>query len=84
MFRVTPPNSPLKVAIAATCLAQPVIFNASLPDFTLSQGERACACRVRQVGGVQNYWGRSPIFFMNVNTGGQSDFRSGPSNVLHK
>ncbi|MEQ1834901.1 MAG: hypothetical protein ABL862_00390 [Candidatus Nitrotoga sp.] len=30
---------PLKVAIAATCSAQPAIFNAFLPDFTLLQGE---------------------------------------------
>jgi len=61
MFRVTPPNSPLKVAIAATRPAQPAIFNASLPDFTLSQGERARACRVRQVGGVCALHGRLPI-----------------------
>ena len=64
MFRFTPPNPLLKIAIAATCLAQPAIFKASLPDFTLLQSEYARACRVRQVGGVccvtwpSPYWTR--------------------------
>ena len=45
MFRVTLPNPPLKVAIAATCLAQPASFQALLADFTLSQAECARACQ---------------------------------------
>jgi hypothetical protein len=52
-MRVIPQIPPLKVAIAATCSAQPAILDAFSPDFTLLQGE--CpppACQVRQVGGV--------------------------------
>ncbi|WP_239292750.1 hypothetical protein, partial [Candidatus Nitrotoga sp. 1052] len=48
-----PQIPPLKVAIAATCSAQPAILNVFLPDFTLLQGECARACQARQVGGVR-------------------------------
>ncbi|MDO8369786.1 MAG: hypothetical protein Q7S71_03600, partial [Candidatus Nitrotoga sp.] len=41
-----PPNSPLIVAVAATCSAQPGILDAFLPDFTLLQGMPAKSGRL--------------------------------------
>ncbi len=60
-MRVIPQIPPLKVAIAATCSAQPAILDAFSPDFTLLQGECARACRVWQVDGVCALRGHLPF-----------------------